>query len=188
MMSWTQSTHPAAQVCYLVRRAMSCFESDRAAAWRCLADASKLLGKESNETGFQLRAAPYLPRRGLPRWRAKRAIAYIETNLGSKIAIGEVADFVELSKSHFCRAFKQSLGSSPMAYVATRRVERAKLMMTSSRERLSDIARACGFADQSHLNRYFRRVVGISPGVWRRSVAAPSHGVVHGAVPTEDLR
>jgi AraC family transcriptional regulator len=73
-----------------------------------------------------------------------------------------------LSKCHFSRAFKQTVGSSPMAYVAVRRVERAKLMMTSTGQRLTDIALACGFADQSHLNRYFRRVVGVSPGLWRR--------------------
>jgi AraC-like DNA-binding protein len=170
MMPRAQSTHSAVEINHLVRRAMRLFETDRAAAWRCLNDASNLLGGESIEP----RAAPDVPQRGgLPKWRVKRALAYIEANLGSKINIGEVADIVALSKSHFSRAFKQSLGSSPMTYVATRRVERAKLMMTSSRERLSDIALACGFADQSHLNRYFRRVVGISPGSWRRSVAVP---------------
>lgn len=157
----------AAEVTQLVRRAMSFFETDRAAAWRCLHDASSLLGGESS--------TPDAPKRcGLPKWRAKRALAYIEANLGSKITIGEVADTVALSKSHFSRAFKRSLGSSPMSYVATRRVERAKLMMTSGPERLSDIALACGFADQSHLNRYFRRVVGISPGLWRRRLATAS--------------
>jgi hypothetical protein len=55
-----------------------------------------------------------------------------------------------------------------MTYVAVRRVERAKLMMASTGQRLTDIASACGFADQSHLNRYFRRIVGVSPGLWRR--------------------
>src|SRR5260370_19710126 len=150
-MSRAQSAHPAAELSDLVRRAMSFFETDRAAAWRCLNDASNLLCTESNEPSIELRAAPDMPRcGGLSNCRAKRAVAYIAANLGSKIAIGEVADFVALSKSHFSRAFKRSLGSSLMSYVATRRVERAKLMMTSSRERLSDIALACGFADQSH--------------------------------------
>jgi AraC family transcriptional regulator len=185
MKSQAQGTHPAAQLSDLVRRAMSFFETDRATAWRCLNDASNLLGRESNEPSIELRAAADAPRRGgLPKWRAKRALAYIEANLGSKIAIGEMADFVALSKSHFSRAFKQSLGSSPMTYVATRRVERAKLMMTSSRERLSNIALACGFADQSHLNRYFRRVVGISPGLWRRSVTASNPSALRGLAPT----
>jgi transcriptional regulator GlxA family with amidase domain len=115
-------------------------------------------------------------RGGLAHWRAKRALAYIEAHLGTKIESAEVADCVALSKSHFSRAFKQSLGSSPMAYVSARRIERAKLLMTSTRERLSDIAIACGFADQSHLNRYFRRLVGITPGVWRRHWATPDAG------------
>jgi transcriptional regulator GlxA family with amidase domain len=79
-----------------------------------------------------------------------------------------MGQLVALSKSHFSRAFQQSLGTPPMAYVAKRRVERAKLMMTSTRDRLTDIALACGFADQSHLNRSFRRIVGMSPGIWRR--------------------
>jgi AraC family transcriptional regulator len=63
------------------------------------------------------------------------------------------------------------MGLPPMVYVAARRVERAKAMMTSTTERLTEIALACGFADQSHLNRSFRRMVGVSPGVWRRSHA-----------------
>jgi AraC family transcriptional regulator len=117
----------------------------------------------------QARRSACARRGGLSKSRASRALTYIEAKLTSKITIGELANFVALSQSHFSRAFKQSLGSCPMSYVATRRVERAKLMMTSTRERLSDIALACGFADQSHLNRYFRRVVGVSPGLWRRS-------------------
>jgi len=84
------------------------------------------------------------------------------------MAIREMADLLALSENHFSRAFKQSLGSSPMAYVRLRRVERAKLMMTSTSERLMDIALACGFTDQPHLNKYFRRVVGMSPGIRRR--------------------
>jgi len=175
MKSQAQGRHSVAQVSDLVRRAMSYFETDRATAWRCLNDASNLLGGASKEPGSGSGTALDVPRRGgLPGWRTKRALAYIEANLGAKIAIGEMADFVSMSKSHFSRAFKQSLGFSPMSYVAARRVERAKLMMTSSRERLSDIALSCGFADQSHLNRCFRRTVGISPGLWRRSVAVSS--------------
>jgi AraC family transcriptional regulator len=157
---------------HLVRRAMTFFESDPKTAWRCLSDASQLLGTEAEHSSSRA-AAPEINSQpgGLARWQAKRALAYIEDNLGSKIDIGEIADVVALSKSHFSRTFRNSLGSSPMAYVSKRRVERAKLMMTSTRERLTDIALSCGFADQSHLTRYFRRIVGTSPGLWRRSVA-----------------
>lgn len=108
---------------------------------------------------------------GLATWQTRRALAYIEATLGSKVAIRDMADLVALSKSHFRRAFKHSLGSSPMTYVAMRRVERAKIMMASTRQGLTDIALACGFADQSHFNRSFRRIVGVSPGLWRRNRA-----------------
>jgi AraC family transcriptional regulator len=159
---------------HLVRRAMTFFESDREAAWRCLSDASRLLCAQSEHStrsgsGSQITVRPG----GLANWQAKRALAYIEDNLGSKLEISEIANLVDLSISHFSRTFRLSVGSSPMAYVSMRRVERAKLMMTSTRERLTDIALTCGFADQSHLNRYFRRIVGISPGLWRRNRAMP---------------
>lgn len=106
---------------------------------------------------------------GLPAWRANRALKYIEGNLGSKIAVREIADCLALSTSYFARAFKESLGSSPGAYIAARRVERAKLMMASTRVKLAEIALACGFTDQSHFTRSFRRAVGMTPGLWRRT-------------------
>jgi len=158
----------ADKVALLVRRAMKCLESDRQAALRCLNDVSALLGEEGQDSG----SSPFEVLRGfqpggLARWQARRALVHIEENLGSKIAICELAALVSFSKSHFSRAFKRSLGLSPMSYVAKRRVERAKVMMISTGEQLTDIALACGFADQSHLNRSFRRAVGTSPGAWR---------------------
>jgi AraC-like DNA-binding protein len=48
-------------------------------------------------------------------------------------------------------------------------------MMTSTPEKLAVIALACGFADQSHFNKHFRRAVGMSPGLWRR-IAIPNAG------------
>jgi AraC family transcriptional regulator len=159
----------SARVGHLVEQAMTFFETNREAAWRCLKDASTLLGVEPRESSIDAATLQTAFRPGgLATWQATRALDYIEANLGSKMAIEEMANVVALSKSHFSRAFKRRLGSSPMAYVAVRRVERAKLMMTSTRHGLTEIALACGFADQSHLNRYFRRVVGMSPGLWRR--------------------
>jgi AraC family transcriptional regulator len=162
-------TSASARIGNLVRRAMTFFDSNREAAWSCLRDASMLLGSETEESDINSPAFQCAFRTGgLAVWQAKRTVAYIEANLGSKLAIREMADLVALSKCHFSRAFKQTLGTSPMAYVAVRRVERAKLLMASTGQRLTEIALACGFADQSHLNRYFRRIVGVSPGLWRR--------------------
>ena len=167
----------SARVGYLVRRAMTYFETDREAAWRCLSDASHLLGNEPEESCIQISTlSRAFPPGGLAAWQAKRTLDYIEENLGSKVTLRDLATQVAMSVSHFSRAFKSSLGSSPIAYVGMRRIERAKVMMTSTGERLTDIALACGFSDQSHLNRYFRRIVGVSPGHWRRGVTMPNQG------------
>jgi len=160
MKDQTAIASAAARVGDLVMRAMVFFESNREVAWRCLRDASTLLGGESKAIGIDTpRLQSILRPGGLAAWQANRALEYIEDNLGSKVAIQEIADCVALSKSHFSRAFRQSFGSAPMAYVAARRVERAKLMMTSTRQRLTDVALTCGFSDQSHLTRSFRRAV-----------------------------
>jgi len=159
----------SARAGHLLMRAMTCFESNREVAWRCLRDASTLLGRESGATGIDAPPSQGILRPGgLAAWQANRVLEYIEGNLGSKMTIREIADRAALSMSHFSRAFKQSLGCSPMTYVTVRRVERAKLMMTCTRERLGAIALACGFADQSHFSRQFRRGVGMSPALWRR--------------------
>lgn len=159
---------------YLLEQAMTLFQTDREIAWRCLSSAATLLNVEAesaagtSNTRFTLRPG------GLVRWQAQRTLVYIERNLGAKFGVGDLAGLVALSQSHFSRAFRRALGFPPMAYVAVRRVEHAKLMMSSTRRSLSDIALACGFSDQSHFNKSFRRCVGMSPGRWRRGNATPA--------------
>ena len=153
----------------LIRRAVNFLDRDRSEAWRCLKDAYTLLGEESVGDARVPRAVPAVQPGGLAAWQVRRAVDYIEEHLGAKMTTEDIAAAIGLSKSHFSRAFKSSLASSPMTYVAARRVERAKLMMISSAESLAEVALICGFADQSHLNRQFRRLVGVTPGQWRRS-------------------
>jgi AraC family transcriptional regulator len=159
------------RVGHLVRQAMTCFETDRKAAWRCLSDASTLLGAEVQDLGVNAPNVDKLQPGGLATWQARRTLAHIEANLASKMDIDDLANGVALSRSHFSRAFKRSLGFSPMEYIIVRRVERAKAMISGTREPLAEVALACGFAYQAHLNRRFRDIVGISPGRWRRSNA-----------------
>jgi AraC family transcriptional regulator len=165
----------SARLVHLVRGALAAFATDHEVARRCLIDASALLESASEAAPPITQTGRISVRRGsLAVWQAKRALAYIESNLDSKIAIRDMAEIFSVSKSHFSRAFKQSIGCPPMTYVCVRRVERVKGLMASRRHRLSDIALACGFADQSHLNRVFRRVMGVSPGVWRRTTTTAS--------------
>lgn len=176
------------RVGHLVRQAMNCFETDRKAAWRCLSDASTLLGPEAQDLAVDATGVSKLQPGGLATWQARRTLAYIEENLGSKMDIDDLANLVGLSRSHFSRAFKHSVGLSPMEYVVVRRVERAKAIISGTREPLAEVALACGFADQPHLNRRFRDIVGISPGRWRRSNASPAKPTLSVTVQTTALR
>ena len=87
----------------------------------------------------------------------------------------DLAALVELSSFHFCRAFRDSFGDSPHAYVTRRRIERAQGLMLTTNNSLSQVAMDCGLADQAHFNRLFRRFVGESPGAWRRARAIMVH-------------
>jgi transcriptional regulator GlxA family with amidase domain len=145
---------------------MILFETDRRAAWRCLSVASTML-TDDRDTIRSTRHIPELPS-GLAHWQTKRVVDYIECNLQSKLDPDKLAKLIAVSKGHLSRAFKQRVGLPPMAFIAARRVERAKAMLISTREPIADIAVACGFGDQPHLTRRFRRVVGVTPGRYRR--------------------
>lgn len=105
---------------------------------------------------------------GLSRAQTRLSKDLLEANLDGNIALGRVAKACGLSTSHFTRAFKETFGKPPHRWLTERRLDRAKDLMANSRLPLVDIAARCGFADQSALNRSFRRVYGISPGQWRR--------------------
>jgi AraC family transcriptional regulator len=110
-------------------------------------------------------------RGGLAPWRIRRVTIHIETNLDTTVRTKDLAALVELSSFHFCRAFRDSFGESPHAYLTRRRIERAQGFMLTTKTSLTQIAMDCGLADQSHFNRLFRRFVGESPGAWRRARA-----------------
>ena len=105
---------------------------------------------------------------GLATWQARRVIEHIERNIESRVKVAQLASLIGVSKGHFSRAFKQRVGLTPMSYVAVLRIERAKVMLTFSHDALTEIAIACGFGDQPHLTRWFRRMVGVTPGQYRR--------------------
>jgi AraC family transcriptional regulator len=110
-------------------------------------------------------------RGGLSSLQTRRATELLEAHLDGDIALQQVAEACELSVSHFARAFKQTFRKPPYRWVIERRVDRARDLMANSRLPLADIAIQCGFADQSALNRSFKKIHGVTPGIWRRHKA-----------------
>lgn len=107
-------------------------------------------------------------RGGLAPWQARVLKTHIDTHLDVTIRTRELAKLVQLSAFHFCRVFRVSFGNSPHSYVTRRRIERAQGLMLTTRLPLGQIAADCGFADQAHFTKLFRRFAGESPGEWRR--------------------
>lgn len=117
--------------------------------------------------------SPLVPSRGrgsLAPWQERKAKALLTQRMAEDISIADVARECRLSRGHFCKAFKQSTGQSPHAWLTRHRISTAQSLLRSTQRPLADIALACGFGDQSHLTRTFSRVVGTPPGSWRRSL------------------
>ena len=117
----------------------------------------------------------------LPRWKMRRLKQYIEDHLEEPILISDLARCAFLSTSYFCRVFKADTGESPHAFVMRVKIDRAQTLMLRTTLAMSQIALACGLADQSHLCRCFRQLTGTTPAAWRRAsiramqpIAAPA--------------
>jgi AraC-like DNA-binding protein len=109
-------------------------------------------------------------RGGLAAWQERRSKELIHANLNGEITATSLARECGLSTNHFSRAFRQSTGLSPHQWLLQRRIDAAKACLRDRDMPLSEVALACGFTHQSHFTRIFTRCVGVSPGVWRRSL------------------
>ncbi|WP_134496487.1 helix-turn-helix transcriptional regulator [Microvirga pakistanensis] len=95
-----------------------------------------------------------------------RARDYLDGHLGQEVDLADLARLAGLSRSHFIRAFAKETGFTPHAYLVDRRF-RAASRLLSRGEAPGDVAAACGFFDQSHLNRVFKARMGVTPGAYR---------------------
>jgi AraC family transcriptional regulator len=110
-------------------------------------------------------------RGGLAPWQKCKVQNYIEERLEGTILVKDLAKLVSFSSSHLRRAFKESFGEAPHAYIVRARIRRARILMLTTSDSLSQIAFSCGLSDQAHFSRWFRQTMGMTPGAWRRSHA-----------------
>ncbi len=164
----------------LLTVAQSKVEFDRQAARACLSRATALL-QANLERGSTAKKTQATGHGQLPRWQAKRLATYIEENLDRPIGSAELVAITGTSTGHFFRTFKATFGLAPFNYIARKRIEHAQRLMRETRRPICQIALECGLCDQSHLTRLFRRLVGTTPGEWRREYARDSFAPVPAA-------
>jgi len=90
--------------------------------------------------------------------------------VAENLRLDELARIAAISPFHLIRLFRRRYGVTPFAYQRNLRVERARAALRCG-ESLAQIAASLGFADQSHLGRAFRKVMGATPGQYRQSFA-----------------
>ena len=96
-----------------------------------------------------------------------QVIEYIDHHLSQSIKLEDLSNHAGISKFHFSRLFKKSMGVSPHKYVMQQRIELAKKLLLKADESISDIALKCGFNSHAHMGKYFRNYVGMTPKAYR---------------------
>jgi AraC-like DNA-binding protein len=97
--------------------------------------------------------------------RAKR---YLQERYDAPVSLDELATVAGLSRFHLLRTFAHHTGLPPHAYQIHIRIERARKLLQAG-ELPSSVAAWTGFADQSHFTRHFKRIMGVTPGVYAQA-------------------
>lgn len=100
----------------------------------------------------------------------KRIIDLIDGRLSENISLDDLADSVGLSPFHFSRRFKSEFGLAPHAFVIRKRITKAQEILRQGKTALKVVALDCGFSDQSHFCRTFRKMVGVTPAQYQSDV------------------
>jgi len=114
-------------------------------------------------------AIPY--RGGLAPRQMRRVLDYISAHLADDLGLVELSEIAGLSPNHFGEAFKVSVGTSPHRFVMERRVQHAMELLHDEARSIAEIAHGTGFSSQSRMTENFRRVTGLTPGQFRRSLS-----------------
>jgi AraC family transcriptional regulator len=105
---------------------------------------------------------------GLAPWQISRSTEALAGRLGGEPSLDELAALVGLSKFHFLRAFKISIGMPPHRYLVDLRIARARDLLESTDLSVTEIAAQVGYNDPGYLARLFRTQVGTTPASFRR--------------------
>ncbi len=149
--------------------ALRIWDDDRIGAKSQVKIAAAMLRGYTDESEAD-RTRPVTPSdtRGLAPWQRRKVKEFIDASLDATIRVQDCASQAHMSAGYFSHAFKVTFGTTVCHYIRRKRVERAQQLMLLSKEPLSQIALACGFADQAHYCRVFHDVVGLTPNAWRR--------------------
>jgi AraC-like DNA-binding protein len=97
----------------------------------------------------------------------KRAVAFIHDCYSENLTLDRLAEAAGVSRYAVLRAFRREMCMPPYAFVTQVRIERAKQLLREG-VNIASVSQRVGFADQSHLTRHFKRLLGVTPGAYAR--------------------
>ncbi|MEY4511562.1 MAG: hypothetical protein RLZZ450_3684 [Pseudomonadota bacterium] len=109
-------------------------------------------------------------RRGLAGWQVKRVTEHMLARLHDDVGLDELAALVQLSRSHFCTAFRLATGCTPHEWLVVQRIARAKQWLADPELPVTEVALAVGYQTPSAFAASFRKLVGVSPSTYRRQL------------------
>lgn len=121
----------------------------------------------------EVRNRPRIATWRLAPWRIRRVADYVDAHLAEPMRIAELAELVGVSPGYFHRAFRETVGKTPLDFINCRRVQRAMQLLQRDDAPMAAIARRVGFVSPSHFTRTFRQVTGINPSRYRDGTERP---------------
>ncbi len=141
----------------------------------CSEAAGPRLKREERYTRFiarlferHTRTSPRLPGAGREARAIRKARDFLDRHLGEQVHLAEIAEAAGLPPFRLFRAFERATGMTPHTYQRQARLHFAAGLMRRGHS-LSEVAAIAGFADQAHLTRSFRRMMGVTPGAYRNA-------------------
>lgn len=108
-----------------------------------------------------------LSRIGIVDRRLRRALEFMHDHCARELSLAEIAAAAYLSEFHFARLFKKITGTTPHAYLAALRIERARHLLAETDWAIAEVGARVGYNSQSHFTKIFREATGLTPHAFR---------------------
>ncbi len=99
--------------------------------------------------------------------RIKEMLAFLQANYGKELTIEDIASACSISTSECIRCFRATIGTTPIAYLKSYRLQQAALKLQLSTDKISAVAESCGFQEMSYFAKSFKEVYGCTPSEYR---------------------
>lgn len=111
------------------------------------------------------------------RFEIDRAIAYMNSHFEEKITVEDLAALASLSANHFTKIFKSVTGETPIDFLKTLRLKKARNMLINNTDNMTEIALKCGFNTSSYFSSCFIEKYRMTPTAFRQNFQQPRNGV-----------